>query len=88
MRSFLDLHGDRLASVAMVSVMGGRGAPNAVAEVGRMLGKSPVLATAFAMREVDNGSCAIRLQAFGTAVRTSDDSQPAVRPATLSPQAV
>ncbi len=87
MRSFLDQKRDRLPNIAVVSVMGGRGAPNAVAEIGRLLGRSPTLATAFTMREVDDGSCATRLQAFGTAVRSSDDSQPGVRPATLSPQA-
>jgi hypothetical protein len=88
MRSFVDRKRDRLPDVALISVMGGRGAPNAVAEVGKLLGRAPMLTTAFTMREVDDGSYAARLQAFGTAVRSTEDSRAVVRPATLSPQAV
>ena len=80
--------GARLPDVALISVMGGRGAPNAVAEVGKRLGRAPILSTAFTMHEVDDGSCAARLQAFGTAVQSAEDSHAVVRPATLSPQAV
>jgi len=88
MRSFVARRREHLPDVAVVSVMGGSGAPNAVAEIGRILGRAPILSTAFTMREVDNGSFAARLQAFGTAVRGMEDSQAAVRPVTLSPQAI
>ncbi|MBD9666971.1 flavodoxin [Variovorax sp. VRV01] len=87
MRSFVAAQCNHLPDVAVISVMGGRGAPHAVAEIGRLLGRTPVLDTAFTTREVDSGSFAARLQGFGTAVRAAEGTQPAVRPATLSPQA-
>ncbi|MDH6590508.1 flavodoxin [Variovorax sp. TBS-050B] len=87
MRSFVGQRCTQLPEVAVVSVMGGRGAPNAAAEIARILGRAPVLDTAFTMREVDSGSLAARLQAFGNAVRGAGDMQDAVRPMALSPQA-
>ena len=86
MRSFLSLRRAQLPAVAVVSVMGGRGAPNAVAEIERILGRAPVLDTAFTSREVDSGSLAARLQAFGAAVAGAGAPRAAVRPVTLSPQ--
>ena len=86
MRSFLASRHDHLRDVALISVMGGSGAPNAVAEVGRLLGRSPLLSTAFTTAEVDDGSFATRLQAFGTALRDARKSSEVVRPVTLSPQ--
>jgi hypothetical protein len=87
MRSFVASRRDRLPDVAVLSVMGGSGAPHAAAEIGDLLGRAPVLSSAVTMREVDDGSCAARLQAFGAAVRSAEDSHAVVRPATLSPQA-
>jgi hypothetical protein len=86
MRSFVSQYRDRLPAVAVVSAMGGRGAPNAVAEIGRLLRRSPILSTAFTAREVDDGSCAARLKAFGEAVDRAVASTEVLRPATLSPQ--
>lgn len=86
MRSFLVRHGPHLKAVAVVSVMASRGAPNAVAEIGRITGRSPVLATAFTAREVDDGSCANRLQAFADALRGALDNTDGVRPADWSPR--
>jgi len=86
MRSFVARRRDHLPDVALVSVMGGRSAANAVAEIGRLLGRAPLLSTSFTMQEVDDGSFAGRLQAFGTALRSAKDSQAVVRPVTLSPQ--
>jgi hypothetical protein len=88
MRSFVDTRRDHLPDVAVISVMGGRGAPNAVAEIGRLIGRAPILDAAFTMREVDSGSFATRLEAFGAAVRRAEGPQSTVRPADLSPQAV
>lgn len=85
MRSFLALQGSRLPSVAVISVMGGQGASNAAAEVGALLGREPMLSAAVTMREVDDGSCAARLQAFGIAIGTAAHSHVVVRPVTLSP---
>ncbi len=85
MRSFVASQHEHLPDVAVVSVMGGSGAPNAVAEIGRLLGRSPVLSTAFTTREVDDGSCAARLQAFADAVQAGEDTSWVMRPSTLSP---
>ncbi len=86
MRSFVARRRDHLPEFAVISVMGGSGAPNAVAEIGRLTGRSPLLATAFTTQEVDDGSFAARLQAFGTALHKAKEPQAAVRPVTLSPQ--
>ncbi|WP_301510152.1 flavodoxin [Variovorax sp. CAN15] len=86
MRAFVARQRDRLPDVAVLSVMGGQGAPNAAAEVARVLGRAPILSSSVTMREVDDGSCAARLQAFGTAVREAEDSHDVARPVTLSPQ--
>lgn len=87
MRSFIKFYGDQLRDVAVISVMGSGGAPNAVAEVGRLLKRAPIMSTAFTSREVEDGSCAARLQAFGRAVQDTEDRSNVVRPATWSPRA-
>jgi hypothetical protein len=86
MRSFIATHRVLLPDVALVTVMGSSGAPAAAAEVARILGRPPVLATAFTTREVDDGSYAGRLAAFGSAVKTSIEPSPPLRPSFLSPQ--
>jgi flavodoxin len=86
MRSFVAAHQRQLGQFAVVSVMGGRGAPNAVAEIGRLTGRSPVLSTAFSAREVEDGSCAARLQGFAEALMTASAPQDAVRPGVWSPR--
>jgi hypothetical protein len=88
MRSFVASRHGQLPDVAVVSVMGSRGAPNAVAEIGRLIGGPLILSTAFTTREVEDGSYAAQLQAFGTAVQSSEDKQDVVRPSIWSPQAV
>jgi len=87
MRSFVALHRDRLRDVAIVSTMDERGAENAVAEVGHLLGRAPLMSMAVTAREVDDGSCAARLDDFGKAVQTAEDTKPGMRSATLSPRA-
>lgn len=87
MRSFVAHRRDSLHRVAVISTMGSRGAVNAVAEIGALLRRPPILAAAFTQREVEDGSCAEKLQAFGDAlVPESTQSQP-VRPDVLSPHA-
>ncbi|MGN8081361.1 flavodoxin family protein [Variovorax sp. 22077] len=86
MRAFVARQRGRLPDVAVLSVMGGQGAPNAAAEIARILDRAPILSSSVTMREVDDGSCAARLQAFGTAVRDAEASHDVVRPVTLSPQ--
>jgi hypothetical protein len=84
MRTFVALERARLPDVAVVSVMGGRGGPNAAAEIADILGRAPIMSTAVTAREVEDGSCAARLQAFGTAVQSAEDSNAVIRPTTLS----
>ncbi|MET3494428.1 flavodoxin family protein [Variovorax boronicumulans] len=88
MRSFVASQRDRLPEVAVLSVMGGQGGPNAAAEIATVLGRAPILSSAVTMREVQDGSCALRLQAFGTAVGIAEGSQVVERPVTLSPQSI
>lgn len=88
MRSFVANYREDLPAVAMVSVMGGRGAPNAVAEIGHLLGRSPILSTAFLQREVEDGSYGARLHAFADAIHQSVSNDEVLRPAVLSPQTV
>ncbi len=87
MRSFVASQRASLRDVAMISVMGEGGAPNAVAEVTQLIGRPPLMNAAFKTREVDDGSYAGRLKAFGKAVQEARDSSPAVRPSTWSPRA-
>jgi hypothetical protein len=87
MRSFVADQRDDLQQVGVVSVMGGSGAPNAVAEIAHLLGRTPLLATAFTTREVEDGSCAGRLEAFGQALQTASRQASPVRPASWSPLA-
>jgi len=56
--------------------------------VAELLARAPILSSAVTVREVDDGSCADRLQAFGTAVSMAENSRDAVRPVALSPQSI
>lgn len=88
MRSFVRDHAPNLKRVAVISVMGGRGATNAFAEIDRILGRPPVLSTSFTAREVDDGSYSSSLSVFGGAVLNNGAKKEATRPVTLSPSAV
>lgn len=87
MRSFVARWRKSLRDVAVLSTMGSRGAPNAVVEISELLGRAPVLAAAFTAREVEDGSCAARLQAFGDALRPDRVAAEPVRASIWSPQA-
>lgn len=86
MRSFVAQQREQLPKVAVISAMGGRGAPNAVAEIGALLGRSPLLSTAFLQHEVEDGSCAGQLRAFGQAVEKALTAGEPLRPAVWSAQ--
>lgn len=88
MRSFVCDHASGLKRVAVISVMGGKGATNAFAEIDQILGRPPILSTSFTARNVDDGSYASGLEAFGAAVRDTAEKEDAVRPTDLSPSAV
>jgi flavodoxin len=64
MRSFVAQHHARLRRVAVISTMGGAGASNAVEEIARLLGRTPILTAAFTVREIEDGSCTGRLLEF------------------------
>ena len=69
MRTFVAQEHAALKRVAVLSIMGRVGGFNAVAEIEQLLGRAPLIAAAFTTREVEDGSCAIRLQAFGRALQ-------------------
>jgi hypothetical protein len=87
MRSFVARYKAQLKNFALISVMGSRGAPNAVAEIGTLTGRSPVLSTAFTAREVDDGSYALRLRTFARALAEATEEPDDTRQAEWSPRA-
>jgi hypothetical protein len=88
MRSFVADRGADLRAVAVVSVMGAKGGSNAAAEIARLMGRDPLMAASFSAREVEDGSCASRLQAIGQTVEAAGREEEPLRAATLSPPAV
>lgn len=88
MRSFVTTRRDHLPDVAVISVMGGAGAANAVHEVERLIGRSAVMSAAFTMQEVREGAAGTRLRTFGDALRSAEDARlEAATDKGLSPQA-
>ena len=85
MRTFVASRRESLPDVAVAPVMDGSGAPNAIAEIGRLLGRAPILSMAFTTREVGDGNCAARLRAFGEGVQAAKAAV-VTRPAIWSPQ--
>jgi hypothetical protein len=80
MRSFVAGHAAKLRDVAVVSVMGSKGAPHAVAEIARLIGHRPILAAAFKQREVKDGSADARIGAFAREVEGAQSAVPASVP--------
>ena len=85
MRSFVALFRGQLRRVAVITLMGGKGGQNAAAEVGRLLGHAPLMTATFTAREIEDGSFAPRLMAFGDALAASAPSPDPLRPSELSP---
>jgi len=82
MRSFAREHRDALQRVAVVTVMGARGASNAVAEIAAILGHPPIAATAFTQGALEDGTATTPLLAFGEALQPgSAATQHAMQPA-------
>jgi hypothetical protein len=86
MRSFIAANQERLHRVAVLLTMGGRGGTKATAEIARLVGAEPILAASITAREVEDGSCAQTVEAFGSWLRPKRTVEP-VRAATWSPQA-
>ena len=87
MRSFIANYADSLPDIAVISVMGSNGAPSAAAEVARLAERTPLLAVAFLSREIEDGSCAARVRAFGGALRALRRASGPGRPAEVSARA-
>ena len=87
MRSFVADCGLDLRAVAVVSVMGSKGGSNAAAEIARLMGREPLLAASFSAREVEDGSCASRLQALGRTLEAAGSETEPLRAATWSARA-
>ncbi|MET0543934.1 MAG: flavodoxin [Variovorax sp.] len=83
MRSFLADRRQRLPEVAVVSVMGGTGSPDAAEEVGRWIGRPVAWSTTVTAREVEDGRCAERMQALAAVLATLGESQEMARPVAL-----
>ncbi|MEJ8826700.1 flavodoxin [Variovorax humicola] len=80
MCSFVATHRKRLPEVAVVSVMGGLGSPDAPDEVGRWIGRQVTLSTTVTARDAKDGGCAERMQAFGAALAPTPAAQEIARP--------
>jgi hypothetical protein len=74
MRTFVSNPRPQAPKVALVSVMGGDSAPDALAEVTRRLGQAPAVFASFTRREVDDGSFAGHIDALGRSVEQARDA--------------
>jgi hypothetical protein len=74
MRTFLAGH-SALPRVALVAVMGGQGAPQALEEFTQLMGKAPVRFASFTQREVDDGSFVQPVVAFGRAIENLHEAR-------------
>ncbi|QEI05823.1 flavodoxin [Pigmentiphaga aceris] len=75
MRSFLAEHRVQLRQLAVVSVMGKRGAPNALAEITRLTNRRPVAELAIAKHELDEESVDRKLTPFATKLGNWEPNQ-------------
>lgn len=87
MRSFVTRYRNQLPAIAVVSVMGSSGAPNAVAEIGTLLHRPPLLSAAFTQREVEDGTFSQRLKAFSAELVKAEGKTGGQQPAEWSPNA-
>lgn len=85
MRSFVHTRREHLPDVAVISVMGGAGASNAVREVERIIGRPSALHAAFTMQQVESGEAGIASRHFGDALRELEDSRHPKTLAAFSP---
>jgi hypothetical protein len=74
MRTFASNRWSQIPTVALVTVMGGDSAPDALAEVTRLLGQAPVVFATFTQSEVDDGSFAAHIEALGRSLEQARDA--------------
>lgn len=65
MRTFLGQRRDALRRVAILTTVGSEEEPSTVAEVSALLGRAPIHNATFTIAEVEDGSGAARIRAFG-----------------------
>nr|HET7857899.1 flavodoxin [Caldimonas sp.] len=80
MRTFVVEHATKLREFAVVSVMGSKGAANAVAEISRLIGRPPLLHAAFKRRELDDEGVLARIAVFARAVERAQTAAPPSAP--------
>ncbi len=76
MRSFVANFANMLHDIALVPVMGSDRTLTSAAKVARLAQRTPLLEDAFLAPEIDDGSRAARLQAFGDALRSFRRAMP------------
>jgi hypothetical protein len=86
MRSFIANYAESLPDLALIAVSASGRPSSAAAEVAELADRTPLLEAAFTASEIDDGSCAARLQAFGNAVRSRRGGGAPVRPVEISTQ--
>lgn len=87
MRSFVANYAESLPDLAVISVSGSSRPSSAASEVARLAQRTPLFRAAFTAREVEDGSCAQRLQAFGNALRSRRSAAAPAGPVEVSSQA-
>jgi len=80
MRSFVARRRDHLPPVAVISVMGGRAASRAAAEVSELIDKPLIANASVTAREIEDGTCADRLRFVAATVLASAADAPGRRP--------
>lgn len=73
MRSFLMVQSARLREYAVLCVTGNHGSGYATAEIDHLTGRAAVLCATFTTREIDDGTCAIRLPPIVSALDRGGD---------------
>lgn len=75
MRAFLAAHQEELRRTAIVSILKSEDAVSAVAEIAQLLGHAPIHNAAFTAAEVEDGSAAPAISAFGDFLQPRSTSQ-------------
>jgi hypothetical protein len=80
MRTFVAEQAAKLREFAVVSVMGSKGAANAVAEISRRIGRPPLLHAAFKRDELGDDGVVARIGVFARAVERAQAAAPPSQP--------
>jgi len=86
MRTFVRTRRSDLPEVAVISVMGGAGASNAVREVEQLMNRACLMNAAFTMQEVEEGNPGARLLDFSETLRAMTEAKRGRTVENLEPQ--